>query len=77
MLEWIVLNKELLKIFYLLVVGLICTIIVLKSHKLFKLSMHQGIRYFRNAFLFFGIGFILRYIVGTGYLFSKYLFEFF
>jgi hypothetical protein len=65
MLDWIILNKELMKIFYLLLIGLICTIIVFKSHRLFKISEHQGIRYFRNAFFFYGIAFLIRYFLGA------------
>jgi len=54
-------NKEIFKILYALVIVLICTIIVFKSDKLFRLSSHKGIQYFRNAFLFYGIGFAIRY----------------
>ena len=63
--EWLVANKEILKIFFGLIIGVICTAIVLRTHRLFKLSFHQGIRYFRNAFLFYGIGFLVRYILGA------------
>lgn len=61
-------NKELLKIFYALVIGLICVIIVVKTDRLFRLSFHQGIRYFRNAFFFYGLAFITRYFLGANYL---------
>ena len=77
MIEWFVSNRESLKLIYGIFVALICFFIVIRTDKLFRLSLHQGIRYFRNAFLFFGLGFILRYIVGTSYIFSKFLFEFF
>ncbi len=63
MLNWIVGNKELIKLIYGLVISLICVIIVLKTDKLFRLSMHQGIRYFRNAFFFYGLAFITRYLL--------------
>ncbi len=62
--SWIIENKELIKLFYGLIVGIICLVIVSKSHKLYHLSFHEGIRYFRNAFLFFGIAFIIRYVLG-------------
>lgn len=62
--DFLIQNKEILKIGYGLLITLICFFIVLKTHKLFKLSQHQGIRYFRNAFLFYGIAFFLRYIIG-------------
>jgi len=87
MYEWIIENKELFKVFYALAVGLICAVIVLKTHRLFRLSHHQGIRYFRNAFLFYGVAFIIRYFLGApliynligGEIFSliNFIFEYF
>jgi len=79
-------NKDLLKIFYGILITLICMIIVIKTNKLFKLSSHQGIRYFRNAFLFYGLAFLMRAFIAAVYLykFGKFyfltlniLFEFF
>jgi len=80
-------NKEIIKIFYGLIIALICLVIVIKTNKLYRLSLHQGIRYFRNAFFFYGIAFIIRYIIGAisfygymplGYDFIiKILFEYF
>jgi len=83
--SWILQNKEVIKIIYALLIVFICKIITLKSHKMFKLSSYQGIRYFRNAFFFYGIAFFIRYIIGSNLLpFSKdyfptisFLFEFF
>ncbi|MFA4953444.1 MAG: hypothetical protein WC584_04430 [Candidatus Pacearchaeota archaeon] len=70
-------NREIIKIFYGLLIGLICLIIVLKVDKLFRLSLHQGIRYLRNAFFFYGVAFIIRYIFGAlifyEYIDGKYL----
>ena len=57
-------HKYLLDIFYTFLISFICAIIVLKTDRFFRLSLHQGIRYFRNAFFFFGLGFILRYFFG-------------
>jgi hypothetical protein len=71
MLNLIVENKEFLKIIYALIITLICAIIVLKTDRLFRLSLHKGIRYFRNAFFFFGMGFIVRYFL---YGFPRYNF---
>lgn len=76
-------NKELLKIAYALIITLICAIIVVKTDKFFKLSNHEGIRYFRNAFFFYGLAFISRYFFGVvfaqfaSYAFFIYIFEFF
>ena len=58
-------NRWILEIFYALIISSICFAIVLKTDKFFKLSLHQGIRYFRNAFFFYGIAFILRYLFGV------------
>jgi len=56
--------KWILEICYALIISSICMVIVIKTDKFFKLSLHQGIRYFRNAFFFYGIAFIGRYIFG-------------
>lgn len=61
--DWVIENKEIVKIFYGLVIAVICIIIVIKTDKLFRLSLYQGIRYLRNAFFFFGIAFIIRYVL--------------
>ena len=58
-------NKELLKILYALIIAIICMFIVIKTNKLFKISLHQGIRYLRNAFFFYGIAFVVRYFLGA------------
>ena len=80
MLEWIIENKELLKFIYTFLIAGICAIIVVKTDRLFGLSSHQGIRYLRNAFLFFGVGFIVRSLLGIPSLphdMLRVLFEFF
>ena len=61
--SFIIQNKEVFKLVYSLIVVAICLLIVFRSNKFFKLSLHNGIRYFRNAFLFFAVGFFIRYIV--------------
>ena len=70
MIEWFVTNKEMLKLIYAAIIILICFVTVLKTYRLHKLSGHQGIRYFRNAFLFYGIGFLIRYILGAFLFFN-------
>ncbi len=57
-------NKWALEVLYAFIICLICVIIVLKTDRFYKLSLHQGIRYFRNAFFFYGIAFVVRYILG-------------
>jgi len=84
--SFVIANKELFKVIYAIIVISISVVIVLKTHRLFKLSLHNGIRYFRNAFFFFGLGFVSRYflkfIFDIGALFpyaqiSTVLFDFF
>lgn len=72
-------NKDLFRFLYSVVIGFICLIIVLKTDRLFKISSHQGIRYFRNAFFFYGIAFVIRYILATPayFVLMKIVFEFF
>lgn len=78
--DLIIQNKEFLKVFYAFIIGIICLAIVLKTNRLFKLSSYQGIRYFRNAFFFYGAAFIIRYFF-SGIKFyphlTQILFEFF
>lgn len=78
--NFIIENKELIKIFYALIIVFICAVIVLKTDRLFRLSLHNGIRYLRNAFLFYGIGFIIRYffwMFPNYHIITTFLFEFF
>jgi hypothetical protein len=80
MLEWLIENKELLKFIYTFIIVGICAIIVFKTDRLFGLSSHQGIRYLRNAFLFYGIGFFVRSLLELNPMLSmplNILFEFF
>ncbi|MGD9276397.1 MAG: hypothetical protein PVJ67_04440 [Candidatus Pacearchaeota archaeon] len=63
--ELILANKEIFKIAYALVIGFVCAFIVFRTDRLFHLSFHNGIRYFRNAFFFYGIAFFVRYILGA------------
>jgi hypothetical protein len=58
-------NKYILELLYALAISFICGLIVLRTDKFFRLSFHQGIRYFRNAFLFYGLGFLARYLFGV------------
>ena len=76
---WIIENKDLLKVFYGLLIGAICVVIVVRTDRLFKISLHQGIRYFRNAFLFYGAAFFSRYILkfAVSESLASFLFEFF
>ncbi|MBI2045199.1 hypothetical protein HYT23_04010 [Candidatus Pacearchaeota archaeon] len=61
--SFIIGNKESIKLIYALIIIFICALIVTRSDRLFRLSEHNGIRYFRNAFLFYGLGFAFRYFL--------------
>ncbi len=83
--DFVMQNKAVFKLIYTLIIGSICLLIVLRTNKLFQLSLHQGIRYFRNAFFFYGGAFIMRYVLGVFgyivgsleyYLIIKAIFEF-
>jgi len=82
----IVRNQELFRLVYTLLIGIACFAIVVRTNRLFRLSFHQGIRYFRNAFFFYGLAFLIRYPLGESYFLiykiipsfiTKALFEFF
>lgn len=77
--SFLAMNKDLFRFFYSMVIAAICVIIVFKTDKLFRLSSHQGIRYFRNAFVFYGVAFVIRYLLATPAYFSfmRLIFEFF
>ncbi len=57
-------NKWVLEVLYALTISIVCGIIVFKTDKFFRLSLHTGLRYFRNAFLFYGLAFLVRYVFG-------------
>jgi|ETNmetMinimDraft_2_1059921.scaffolds.fasta_scaffold11007_4 hypothetical protein len=51
------------EVVYNFVIVAICLYISIKAHSLYELSSHKGIKYFRNAFVFFAFGFILRFVL--------------
>ncbi len=87
MFDFIIANKEIFKIFYALVIGFVCAVIVIRTDKLFRISLHKGIRYFRNAFFFYAIAFVVRYFLGSPLIYGfvgknyvtliNFVFEFF
>lgn len=72
-------NKEAFKIIFAAIITLVCILIVFRTHKLFNISLHPGIRYFRNAFFFYGFAFFVRYFLSflVGNSVAVPLFEFF
>lgn len=72
-------NIDLFRLFYSMLIAFICLIVVVKTDRLFRISFHQGIRYFRNAFFFYGIAFLLRYALTAGpyFFLIRAFFQFF
>lgn len=44
------------------IVVILCFIIYFKTKEIYDLSKHKGIYYFRNAFLFFGLAYLARFL---------------
>lgn len=57
---------------YTLLVVLLCLLIYFKTKESYDLTKHKGIMYFRDAFLFFGLSYLMRLIFS---LTRFYLFE--
>ncbi len=53
-----------------------CFLIYFKTKESYELTKHQGIRHFRNAFLFFGLSYVLRFFLSLMFL-SKLAFDIF
>lgn len=47
---------------YTLIVVFICFRIYFKTREIYDLTKYEGINYFRNAFLFFGVAYIFRFL---------------
>lgn len=47
-----------LELVYVLVILIICLFVYFKTREVYKLSEHEGVWFFRNAFLFFGIAYL-------------------
>lgn len=47
---------------YAALVVLICVVIYVMTRELYSLSGHKGIRFFRNAFLFFALAYVFRFV---------------
>ena len=47
---------------YTVIIVLLCFIIYFKTKDMYELTKYKGIQYFRNAFLFFGFAYIVRFL---------------
>jgi hypothetical protein len=41
-----------------------CWLIYFRTRETYELTQHRGIRYFRDAFLFFGLSYLVRFVLG-------------
>jgi len=51
------------EISFTLIATVLCFLIYLKTRESYTLTKHEGIKYFRDAFLLFGLSYILRFIL--------------
>lgn len=51
-----------IELIYSSIIILSCIFIYIKTRKIYQLSSHRGIYAFRNAFFYFGLSFLIRYI---------------
>jgi hypothetical protein len=51
---------------YSFVIFLICLLVYLETREISRLSSYKGINFFRNTFLFFGISYLLKFVLALG-----------
>ncbi len=50
------------EIIYTLIVVVSCSIVAYKANAFYRLSHHEGLRHFRNTFVYFGLAYLVRYV---------------
>ena len=63
------------EIVYTVIIVFFCLAIYLKTKESYDLTKHKGIRYFRDAFLLFGLSYLIRFFFFT-FFFSSFKFGF-
>ncbi|MDD5086954.1 MAG: hypothetical protein PHV16_04340 [Candidatus Nanoarchaeia archaeon] len=48
---------------YTFIVVVLCFLVYYKTKEIYELTKHQGIKYFRSAFLFFGLAYLSRFLL--------------
>src|SRR3989338_851218 len=61
---------------FTLVAVVFCFLIYFKTKEIYELTKYKGIKYFRGAFLFFGLSYVMRFLFSL-VLLSKIAFDFF
>lgn len=51
------------EILYTFVIVMICAFIYIRTKEIYSLTKHEGIKYFRNGFLFFGLAYLSRILL--------------
>ncbi len=59
------------EIIYAIIIIAISLMIYFLTREVYKLSSHKGIKYFREAFLFFALAFFFRFIVNTLFIMKR------
>lgn len=65
-----------IEILFTIIAVAFCFWIYFKTRDAYMLTKHQGIRYFRDAFLFFGLSYLMRFLFSL-IMFSSFAFDFF
>jgi hypothetical protein len=63
------------ELFFTVIAVIFCFFIYFKTKESYDLTKHEGIRYFRDAFLFLGLSYVLRFLLGI-MMFSRFAFDF-
>jgi hypothetical protein len=63
------------ELLFTIIAVIFCFIIYFKTREIYELTKHKGIRYFRDAFLFFGLSYVVRFIFSLS-MFSGLAFDF-
>ncbi|MFH1052903.1 MAG: hypothetical protein V1740_00645 [Candidatus Woesearchaeota archaeon] len=61
---------------YTILVVILCALVYFKTKEAYDLTKYKGIKYFRNAFLFFGLAYLARFLLHI-ITFTVFAFDFF
>lgn len=64
-----------IELIFTVIAVLFCFLIYFKTTEIYKLTKYNGIRYFRDAFLFFGFSYLMRFLFSLAML-SRFAFDF-
>ena len=60
--------------FFTTIAVVFCFIIYFKTREIYNLTRHEGVKYFRESFLFFGLSYFLRFLLSMVFL-SRMVFD--